>query len=179
MQGKDEMKFEQKLNQADKVIPTKKGQGNRKKKLIALREVRHMLDEVATRRTILCKENEETRKAIVSMKQALISMPKEIQEARAKLRATNRKSPDMRKEHENIREALHAMNMTMSSMPIIVAASTSSSLSQKALCATLINTFQQHPCGQMMPANVPIIDGDVAAANAPTVISPSTCSSKR
>ena len=119
---KDEMKFEQKLNQGeDKLLPTKAKVGGHKKKLIALREVRHMLDEVATRRSILCKENEETRKAIHSMKQALTSMPKEIQEARAKLRAHDRKSKEPSKVNESIREALYSMNLTISSMPIIVA----------------------------------------------------------
>ena len=173
---KDEMKFEQKLNQAEKIIPTKKEAAGRKKKLIALREVRHMLDEVSTRRTILCKENEETRKAILSMKEALTAMPKEVQEARAKLRACDRKSKDTRKVNESIREALYSMNLTISSMPIIVAASTASSLSQQALCATLLTTFQQHPCGQSMPSNVPILSG---SSDAPTVVSSSTASSRR
>jgi myosin heavy subunit len=172
---KDEMKFEQKLNQGDKVLPSKKDAGSRKKRLIALREVRHMLDEVSTRRTILCKENEETRKAIASMRQALTSMPKEIQEARAKLLACDRKSKDTGNVNESIREALYAMNLTISSMPIIVAASTASSLSQQALCATLMNTFQQHPCGQSISSCVPVLSKD---ADTPTDLSSMIASTK-
>ena len=151
---KDEMKFEQKLNQlGEKILPSKSGHGSRKKKLIALREVRHMLDEVTTRRTVLCKENEETRKAIASMRQALTAMPKAVQEERAKLMLRDRQSKEaeqggaMRMINENIRETLYAMNLTMSSMPIIVAASASSCTSQQAFCTALLTNFD-HPSGQ-------------------------------
>ncbi|CAB9527441.1 expressed unknown protein [Seminavis robusta] len=156
---KDEMKFEQKLNQyGEKMLPNKKDRGGRKKKLIALREVKHMLDEVATRRHILCKENEETRKAITSMRQALTAMPKAIQEERAKLMSKDRQTKEaiqrqggtMKMVNENIRETLYAMHLTMSSMPIIVAASTSSSMSQHALCNTLLNTYT-HPSVAILP----------------------------
>jgi hypothetical protein len=164
---KDEMKFEQKLNQlGEKILPNKKGQAGGKKKLIALREVRHMLDEVTTRRSILRKENEETRKAIASMKQALTAMPKAVQEERAKLMLRNRQSQEaqqggtMKMINENIRETLYAMNLTMSSMPLIVTASTTSSscMSQQALCSTLLTNFSQHPCGQPnLPMIVPVM----------------------
>jgi hypothetical protein len=162
---KDEMKFEQKLNQiGEKILPNKKGQAGRKKKLIALREVRHMLDEVTTRRSILHKENEETRKAIASMRRALTAMPKAVKVEREKLMTLNRQSKEaeqggaMRMINENIRETLYAMNLTMSSMPMIVAASASSCMSQQALCSTLLTNFNQHPCGQPnLPLNIPIM----------------------
>ena len=152
---KDEMKFEQKLNQTTtKDVPAKREAAGRpvKKKLIALREVRHMLDEVSTRRTILSRENEETRRAISSMRSALLSMPKAVQDERDKLMSRNRQC----KSHcassminENIRESIYSMNITISSMPIMVAASTASAtISQQVLCSTLLSTFQHHPCGQ-------------------------------
>ena len=57
---KDEMKLEQKLNQSGttkggRAKATKKADSGKRKKLIALRDLRHQLDEVSARRVILSK----------------------------------------------------------------------------------------------------------------------------
>ena len=153
---------------------------SRKKKLIALREVRHMLDEVSARRTILCKENEEHARRISSMRQALASMPRAVQVERAKLLAYNKKANEelrlmvdatamstsfststVTTANENIRESLYAMNLTSSSMPMIVATgSTASSLmQQQAFCSSLF--AKSFPIGSdsdvAASANIPIL----------------------
>ena len=159
---KDEIKL---LHQAEvKDLPMKRGKGNSKKKLIALREVRHMLDEVSTRRTILCRENERTRGAITSMREALASMPKAVRDERAKLMAHLRKAQAQdeaaKMVNENIRESLYSMNLTSFSMPIMIAASVNSS-QQHFLCNSLLTSARQHPAtghtAAGMPTNIPIL----------------------
>ena len=166
---KDEIKL---LHQAGlKDLPLKKDAGGKKKKLIALREVRHMLDEVSTRRTILRKENDDVRGAITSMREALASMPKAVRDERAKLMMRHQKArgTPMSMANENIRESLYAMNLTSSGVPIIVAAATASSLvQQQVICNSLVSTLEQPPCGYPFPvaaaksaprmsANIPIL----------------------
>lgn len=150
---KDEIKL---LHQAGlKELPSKRDVGSKKKKLIALREVRHMLDEVSTRRNILRKENDDVRGAITSMREALASMPKAVRDERAKLMMRHQKArgTSLGMANENIRESLYAMNITSSGIPIIMAAATASSLvQQQVICSSLMATVQQPPCGYPIPA---------------------------
>ena len=166
---KDEIKL---LHQAGlKDLPLRKDAGGKKKKLIALREVRHMLDEVSTRRTILRKENEDVLGAITSMREALASMPKAVRDERAKLMMRHQKArgTPMNMANENIRESLYAMNLASSGVPIILAAATASSLvQQQVICNSLVATIKQPPRGYPLPvtaaetssgkpANIPIL----------------------
>jgi hypothetical protein len=128
--------------------------GSRKEKSLSLRQARHMLDKVASKRTTLSKENEIARKNLAAMQRTLKCMPTAVQEERARLMAKNRNSsPDLQKVNEGIRQSLNALNFTtIQSMPIIVAASTSTTaISQETVCNRLLTTVQQSACGELLP----------------------------
>jgi len=169
---KDEMKLEQKLNQSGttkggRAKATKKADSGKRKKLIALRDLRHQLDEVSARRVILSKENEEARRSLVEMRAHLTQMPLSVQLEMQKSRQATvvLLSRDSTSERDaaknmrsivnvNIRESLYSMNLTTTSMPLLAAATTATHF---ALCSSLLAAEQQVASAAFLARKLPVV----------------------